>query len=123
MDWLKNLVPWLFLLIAVVLPSTLEAKDVILSWDSSPTPTVVSYTLYWDNQNVVPFRNHVVSGDVLTFQIVNLPDDEDHYFAVTASDEVGHESVYSNIVKSDKIEATLPQLDITVEWQIIEGNE
>ena len=114
--------PWLFLLIALAVPNV-EAKDVTLSWDPSPSTGVTSYTLYWDTRNEAPFRFNVVSGDVLTFQIVNLPDEEQHWFAVTASDALGNESAYSNIVKSDAINV-LPELDLTIDWQfIIEGNE
>ena len=114
--------PWLFLLIALAVPNV-EAKDVTLSFDPSPTPSVTSYTLYWDSQPTTPFNYKLKIGDVLTFQIVNLPDEEQHWFAVTASDALGNESAYSNIVKSDAINV-LPELDLTIDWQfIIEGNE
>ena len=93
-------------------------KDVKLSWDPSPTEGVVSYTLYWDNQPTPPFSNSIEAGNVLTFEIANLPDDEEHWFAVTASDGNGNESSYSNIVKSNKI-STLPELDLDFRWEIL----
>ena len=98
--------------------TAVNAKDVKLSWDPSPTSSVVSYTLYWDNQPTPPFKNSVVAGNVLNFEIANLPDDEEHWFAVTASDGEGHESTYSNIVKSDKI-SSLPELDLQFQWEIL----
>ena len=106
--------PWLLILVATVAyPKTVE-----LSWDPSPSVGVSSYTLYWDNTPNIPFANSVDVGLVLNHEIVGLDDNEDHYFAVTASDALGNESTYSNIVKSDRI-FTLPELDLNIEWQFI----
>ena len=99
-----------------------HAKEVTLSWDPSPTETVTGYILYWDNQSTPPFKNSVDCGLVLTQLVANLPDEDDHWFAVTAYDAAGNESIYSNIVKSDKIEATLPELDLDINWEFIEGH-
>jgi len=107
----------LFIFIATIS----QAKDVTLSWDPSPTESVTGYTLYWDNQETPPFSNSVDCGLVLTQVVANLPDNEDHWFAVTAHDGLGNESVYSNIVKSDKITPVLPELDLDINWEFIEG--
>lgn len=119
--WFKKLLPFLLVLLII---TAVDAKDVTLSWDPSPTPEVTGYTLYWSTNPLIPEsdRISVDSGDVLTHFVANLPDDEHHWFAVTAHDDLGNESTYSNIVDSPS--TSLPDLDFFIEWNIItEGDE
>ena len=113
--------PWLFVFLIATVG---HAKDVTLNWDPSPTETVSGYTLYWDNQPNPPFVNSVEAGDVLNFFIANLEDSEQHWFAVTAHDDLENESVYSNIVTSlPKEPEPLPDLDLDIEWQLLMGGQ
>lgn len=116
--WIKKLLPFLFVLLIV---SVGDAKDVTLSWDSSPTPSVTGYTLYWSTTPSIPVDNRVSvpCGNVLTFFIANLSDDESHWFAVTAHDGSNNESIYSNIVTSPAISEPLPELNLDISWQIL----
>ena len=112
------MLPWLFILVATVA----QAKNVTLSWDPSPS-NVSGYTLYWDSQPNPPFENKIEAGDILNFLVTNLENSEQHWFAVTAHDDLGNESVYSNIVTSLPIEPEpLPQLDLEFFWEVIEGH-
>lgn len=112
----------MFILVLMSIPITAEAKNVTLSWDPSPTETVVGYTLYWSNDPLIPINNRVKVpvGDVLTFYVANLSDDKEHYFTVTAQDDNSNESAYSNIVYSKAIEPEpLPDLEFDIEWQLM----
>ena len=108
----------------MAIPTVSEAKNVTLSWDPSPTQSVSGYTLYWSTDSSIPIqdRSAVDCGMVLNQVVVNLADNETHYFAVTAHDASDNESVYSNIVFSDPIEAEpLPDLNLDIEWQLLMG--
>ncbi|WP_321390426.1 putative Ig domain-containing protein [uncultured Desulfuromusa sp.] len=98
----------LLILVAVAFSGNAWGKTVTLSWDASPS-TVSGYKIYYDTESTAPLDGTgategssplVVVGNVLTYVIHGLPDDEDHYFAVTAYDESANESAYSNIVHS-----------------------
>jgi len=98
------------------------AKDVTLSWDPSPTPTVTGYRAYVslssDMQNEIMVLD---AGDVLSLMIQELADEETHYFCVKAYDGVNPDSVCSNVVKSEAIDVppqTLPELDLNIEVDV-----
>jgi hypothetical protein len=111
--------PWLFalLLVASLDCQTAIAKDVTLSWDKSPTPTVTGYRVY---TSLTPDLSSLLlsldAGNALTLTVQGLTDENEHYFGVKAYDDQGSESVYSNIVKSLAI---LPKLDLKFDVQII----
>ena len=86
-------------------------KTVTLSWDASPS-SVTGYKIYYDvDSSTAPFEGSganegsspVDVGNVLTFTLNGLADTDDHYFAVTAYDGSGNESVYSNTVHSSPV--------------------
>ena len=115
MGWVKKLLPWTLILVSTVA----YPKDVKLSWDPSPTASVIGYNLYWGTQSSPPFPNKVIVGDSLTYHTIGLPDSETHWFAVTAYDAFNNESAYSNVVKSDIMINTLPELDLSLEWHFL----
>ena len=124
---MKKLLPWFFVLIA----TTSYGKDVTLSWDASPTENVQYYVLYYETGTTFLVEGQkppttgvvkVVAGNVLLFEIANLPDNEEQRFGVTAVIEPD-ESVLSNIVTSQAITPEpLPQLDLNIHWNIIQDN-
>jgi hypothetical protein len=99
----------LLVLASVVFSTSVWGKTVTLSWDASPS-TVTGYKIYYDTGSSAPLdgtgategNSPIDVGNVLTYVIHGLPDDADHYFAVTAYDdsEPENESVYSNTVHS-----------------------
>lgn len=97
-----------------------QAKDVTLHWDPSPTPTVTGYTLYWSTHPTIPHDNRIEvdCGMTLNQFVADLPNNQQHWFAVTAHDNIGNESTYSNIVMSPEV-SDLPVLNFMIEWKII----
>jgi len=103
----------IILLIFIVVTSAASAwgKTVTLSWDASPS-TVSGYKVYYDISATAPLdgtdategSSPIDVGNVLTYVIHGLPDDADHYFAVTAYDSSNNESTYSNTVFSPLVE-------------------
>ena len=90
----------LILIILLSLPLVSFAKDVTLSWDASPSEGVTGYKVHYSVNTDQPFPVILDVGNVLTAQVVDLPDDTGYYFSVSAYDAAGFESVYSNIVYS-----------------------
>jgi fibronectin type 3 domain-containing protein len=88
----------LLALLLITLPA--YAKTITLSWDSSPTTSVIGYKLYVANDSQMESASVIDVGNALEYKAENLSSDEVHYFAVTAYDSRGNESVFSNIVES-----------------------
>ncbi len=106
--------------------TVVDAKDVKLTWEPSPTKTVVGYILYWSDDPKIPVDNRIAEecGDALIKDVRGLPDAEEQYFAVVAYDIDGNRSGYSNIVSSPAIPNALPDLDLMIDWNIItKGDE
>ncbi len=103
----------LLVLLTVLSAVPAFAKKVTLSWDASPSE-VTGYKVYYDTQSDTAFEgidaiegdSPIDVGNVLTYTVTGLYDDEDYYFAVTAYDASGNESTYSNIVASSSTSAT-----------------
>ncbi|MEE4253419.1 MAG: putative Ig domain-containing protein [Desulfuromusa sp.] len=97
----------LLILSSVVFSTHVWGKTVTLSWDASPS-TVTGYKVHYDTESSASLlgtgadegNSPITVGNVLTYVIHGLPDDSDHYFAVTAYDSTDNESVYSNLVHS-----------------------
>ncbi len=91
-------------------------QDITLSWDSSPTPEVAGYKVYYKQDNMIfPFdgtgadegASPVDVGDVLSTTLTNLSDGETYFFSVTAYDDATSESSYSNIVSNGWLPALI----------------
>jgi hypothetical protein len=67
-----------------------------LSWDPSPSPLVVTYKLYSGTAGPRQYTAALTVGSVLNFTVTNLIRGATNYFAVTAIDGGGLESVFSN---------------------------
>ncbi len=87
-------------LICLLIPTMVTAKKVTLNWDASPTAEVTGYKVHYATSPDQPFPVVLDVGDVLTAQIVDLPDETAYYFAVSAYNAAGMESTYSNVVLS-----------------------
>ncbi len=98
-----------------------NAKSVTLSWDPSPTPTVIGYEInVFLTESTDSTLLVVDAGNTLTYQIATLADERDHWFCVKAYDREGNQSVCSNVVHSPPV---LPDLDFEVDVEILNGNQ
>jgi len=89
------------------------AKTVTLSWDASSS-SVSGYKIYYKaDSSSLPLNGSgaaegaspISVGNVLTYTLTGLPDDKDHFFAVTAINALNEESSYSNFVESPIVSA------------------
>lgn len=93
-----------FLLCFIILFSVTDlfGGTVQLSWyppatntDGSPINDLAGYRVYYGTTSG-DYSNYVDVGNVTTYQIGNLTDGQNYYFAATAYDTSGNESIYSN---------------------------
>ena len=92
----------IFILLSLLLVATLsvqgaEGAQVTLAWEPSSDAAAVGYKLYWGTES----RQYALLTDVgnSTSEVVsNLQDGVTYYFAVTAYDNQGSDSAYSNEV-------------------------
>ena len=85
----------------LILAASASAREVTLSWDANSEPDLDHYVVYW---GVIPGYYSQNSGDIglPTEFSVEIPDDDQvYFFAVTAVDEAGLESDYSNEVSTE----------------------
>jgi len=100
---MKNLISGIIFVIIMFLTMTASARKVTLTWDPNSEPDLSHYVVYWGLASRDYTSN---SGNIglVTEHSVEIPDGEDiYYFAVTAVDEAGLESDYSNEVNTDGI--------------------
>jgi hypothetical protein len=92
------------------------AQDVTLSWDESPSSSVAGYYIYYqEDDDTIPLTGTGADqgdsgfsvGNSLTTEVTGLSDGADYYFTVTAYDDDGNESSYSNIVTTSSDSETV----------------
>ena len=90
--------------------AALAQNDVTLAWDPSPATDIARYNLYFGStsRTNAPYASVVSVGNVATGTLTNLVSGLTYYFAVTAVDQYGNESDYSNEA-SYTVPGTLPQ--------------
>jgi chitinase len=100
---MKTLLTIIFCLIATVA----SASTVILQWDANTETDLAGYKVYYSNTNVQPFvgtgavegaSGITIAKGTTTATLSGLNPAKAYYFAVTAYNTSGMESVYSNIV-------------------------
>lgn len=87
----------LFLLLFVFWTVVAHATGVILAWDPSPDTDVVGYTIYYGTASRT-YTNTVTLGNVTNGAVTGLQPGITYYFAVTALNDIGLESEFSNEV-------------------------
>ncbi len=86
---------WLFaLLVSVMCRENTSAASVELDWAASTSPDVAGYDVYFGTSSG-NFPNKIDVGTSTTVTIPNLTPGVTYYFAATAYDPTGSESVYS----------------------------
>jgi Fibronectin type III domain len=102
--WLKNLVQgmlvqvsfFLGVLVAInSMPFAALGASVKLSWDPSSDPRVIGYNVYYGTVSRA-YTNEISAGSATTVTVTNLVEGVTYYFAVTAYDDAGLESPFSN---------------------------
>lgn len=82
-----------------VTPPVSSTNTATLSWDASTSPNVKSYRAYYGTESrsyIQPLGQGIDMGNVLTYKIEGLKSGKVYYFAVTAVDDEGKESAYSD---------------------------
>jgi fibronectin type 3 domain-containing protein len=102
-------------MLVIGLTTSAFAFDATLVWDPSPSPDATSYNLYMSLDPAVAQPINVYPTTNLTYTLTGLDNAEVYYFAVTALDASGNESVYSNIVTSGDKQPPLPPGILTIQ--------
>jgi Fibronectin type III domain len=68
-----------------------------LQWDSSPSPGVDGYRIYYGTEQGL-YAEVANVGNVTTYTLTGLKTGTTYYFAATAYDSSNNESVFSNVV-------------------------
>ncbi|UFS69120.1 Ig-like domain-containing protein [Geomonas sp. RF6] len=101
-------------------PSASFAASVVLDWDPSTDADLAGYKVYYQaNSSALPFGGSGADEgsapldvkNVTSTTISGLDPSNSYYFAVTAYNSVGTESVYSNIIEIK--EAVAPSITVT----------
>jgi len=85
----------LMLLLAV----SAHAMNVQLDWDASPDANVTGYKVHY--ASAVTYQS-VDVGSTLTHSLYGLPEHR-YWFAATAYDADGNESIFSNVIRVSEI--------------------
>ena len=111
----------IFLLIGVVGLIVCHAMDVTLQWDANTEPDLAGYKVYYDVDSGDPYvgtgspvdlplaQDENPDPALVEYTLRNLPDS---YIAVTAYDDVGRESDYSNEVHATSTGPSAPEIKI-----------
>jgi hypothetical protein len=109
-------------LLSLILASKVNSGDVILSWETNSEQDLKGYKVYYGNSSGY-YNKSINVGNVSTYRISELNEEVRYYFAVTAYDTAGNESVYSEEVQAiligeDKISPEISQLIVIEENKI-----
>ena len=104
---MKRLIIILTTLILLEITLSAHAATVLLKWDAVKDNSLAGYKVYYSNTNIQPFAGTgadqgsspiLINAGMETATISALDPTKIYYFAVTAINTQGMESVYSNIV-------------------------
>jgi fibronectin type 3 domain-containing protein len=87
-------------IILLLISFSIEAREVILTWEANSEPDLSHYIVYWGNSSGNYPEN---SGNIglVTEYSVTIPDEGQYFFVVTAVNEAGLESDFSNEVATE----------------------
>lgn len=93
--------------LSVLLATSAMASTVVLTWDANTDATLAGYKVYYSLVNTQPFAGTgatqgaapvMIAKGTTTATLSGLDSTKAYFFAVTAYNTQGMESVYSNIV-------------------------
>jgi fibronectin type 3 domain-containing protein len=89
------------ILLIIISAATVSARQVTLSWEPNSEPDLSHYIVYWGTSSGNYNSN---SGNIglVTEYSVTIPDVGQYFFSVTAVDEAGLESDFSNEVSTEE---------------------
>jgi ACR3 family arsenite efflux pump ArsB len=87
-------------------------QSVALAWSASTDPTVAGYNLYYGGDSQT-YTNTVAVGDVTSATVSGLLPGATYFFAATAVNNVGLESVFSNEISYQVPASNLPTVALT----------
>ncbi|MBN1907368.1 MAG: hypothetical protein JW927_19980, partial [Deltaproteobacteria bacterium] len=89
------------ILLIIISAATVSARQVTLTWDPNSEPDLSHYIVYWGTMSGNYTSN---SGNIglVTEYSVTIPDEGQYFFAVTAVDDAGLESDFSNEVFTEE---------------------
>lgn len=85
------------------------AGTVSLTWNLSPSSSVVGYKIYYGTTSQV-YSTNVTVGNVTSLTLPGLTNGTTYYFAATSYDASGNESAYSSEVSFTAMPDPLPAL-------------
>jgi hypothetical protein len=115
----KNAFPFIYCIIWACLffffVTPAYGMNVTLQWDANTEPNLAGYKIYYDTDSGVPYNPAVedratnnpdgppivLGSDATEITLAGLTDGKVYYFAITAFDDQGQESGYSNEVTTD----------------------
>jgi len=117
----------MLVLITMLYSTAVFASSVTLSWnaptineDGTPMTDLAGYKIYY-GLNSGNYTSNINAGNVTTYQVNSLTEGATYYFAVTAYDYSGNESIYSN--EGSNTVPFLQVADITVTDSVAPGSD
>ncbi len=111
---------WTFLLslcaMFVLIPNVGNTAQVTLAWDPNAEPDIAGYKIYYGSVSR-SYNWFVDVGNDTAHTITGLPGGSTMYFAATAYNTAGTESMYSSEVFWSDISADIPMSEITIGTQ------
>lgn len=101
-----------FLVGMAVYPADLQASSVTLAWDASTSPGVAGYRLYYGAASAT-YTNVTDARNTTNTTVAGLISGVTYYFAVTAYDLNGLESVYSTEISYTPAATVAPTVALT----------
>ncbi|HHS12526.1 MAG TPA: T9SS type A sorting domain-containing protein [bacterium] len=98
-----------WLSIGLLFPVLLHASSVNISWNANTESDLAGYKVYYGTQRGV-YSTILNVGNNLSYDISGLVDGTTYYFAVTAYDQSGNESPYSEEVSFQVVDSEPPQI-------------
>jgi hypothetical protein len=114
----------------IILDALRDTDLVVLNWKQNPEEDLAGYIIYYDTDTVPPYDGvHTVYGEASPIIIGNdttkiiseLLKDTTYYFAISAYDASGNESIRSNFIQAKFNKATLT-IPLVSGWNYISFN-
>lgn len=102
-----QLIPLLIFICLSIFSSVVFAGSSLLSWNQNTESDLAGYNIYYGTSSRSYGGPINVGKDVITYEFINLDEGSTYYYAVTAVDESGNESGYSDEV-SKTIDVIVP---------------
>lgn len=119
--WIKSIL----MVVVIGIPSLLMAEgSLFISWDANTEPDLAGYKIYYGTASS-QYDNSVDIGNVTEYRAFDLVVEQRYYFVVTAYDQAGNESDYSEevseIVSEPFAKADKNGNDIHIQWVPVEN--